>query len=503
MHAIHECLRPVVKRQRRARAIHGASWGLLYGAAAALALLTLRMATGWPPGYGLAALCLLLGPALGALRALARPTNWRAAARAIDQRYRLKDRAVTALRNVDRCQWEPFQLLQVEEALQHLERVDARETVSLRPPRVLPAAALASLVALALLAWPLAQRDASATTLQREPQILAETDRIEEDLKEFEELARETEDPELKELIEALRKLNEEMREPGVDTREALAKLSEMQSAIQAQQSQYNVGLVDAQMQSIGEALSLADSLNDAGKALVNADYDKAAELLEKMPDPNLEKRDARAVAEKLREASSEAGQAGLGSLSESTEEMAGECEGKQRWGRGARSMAKLAKQQGRRRAINAALANQLGKLGECKGNCNSNSMAKGRKPGKSNSPTSNFGRTTSGNVRGDKTPQPKSGRLEEITGLPGEGPTNVETTHSVEGRQTAAREYRDVYKKYQRMSEQALDSEAIPLGHRQTIRKYFELIRPEQEAAESPAAAPTGAPVPSGNPAG
>jgi hypothetical protein len=25
------------------------------------------------------------------------------------------------------------------------------------------------------------------------------------------------------------------------------------------------------------------------------------------------------------------------------------------------------------------------------------------------------------------------------------------------------------------------LDSEPIPLGHRQTIRRYFELIRPEQ----------------------
>jgi hypothetical protein len=29
-------------------------------------------------------------------------------------------------------------------------------------------------------------------------------------------------------------------------------------------------------------------------------------------------------------------------------------------------------------------------------------------------------------------------------------------------------------------MSEAVLDSEPIPLGHRQTIRRYFELIRPQ-----------------------
>jgi hypothetical protein len=41
------------------------------------------------------------------------------------------------------------------------------------------------------------------------------------------------------------------------------------------------------------------------------------------------------------------------------------------------------------------------------------------------------------------------------------------------------------------------LDSEPIPLGHRQTIRKYFELIRP----AGADAAAPSkdAAPAPAG----
>ena len=58
------------------------------------------------------------------------------------------------------------------------------------------------------------------------------------------------------------------MKQPGVDVREALAKLSEMQSAIAAQQALYNVGLVDAQMKSLGEAMASTQALESAGNAL-------------------------------------------------------------------------------------------------------------------------------------------------------------------------------------------------------------------------------------------
>jgi hypothetical protein len=35
-------------------------------------------------------------------------------------------------------------------------------------------------------------------------------------------------------------------------------------------------------------------------------------------------------------------------------------------------------------------------------------------------------------------------------------------------------------------MSEAVLDSEPIPLGHRQTIRRYFELIRPQETGEDT-----------------
>ena len=62
-----------------------------------------------------------------------------------------------------------------------------------------------------------------------------------------------------------------------------------------------------------------------------------------------------------------------------------------------------------------------------------------------------------------------------------------METTHSPEGKQKAARAYKESYDKYKKMSEDVLDSEPIPLGHRQAIRKYFELIRPSRTAMPQP----------------
>jgi hypothetical protein len=100
---------------------------------------------------------------------------------------------------------------------------------------------------------------------------------------------------------------------------------------------------------------------------------------------------------------------------------------------------------------------------------------------------------STSGNTDGELTKLDAARQKEQIKGEMGEGESETETTHMPEGRQAAARAYREQYQKYRRMTEAALDAEPIPLGHRQTIRRYFELIRPqgdETEKAEPAAAA-------------
>ena len=53
---------------------------------------------------------------------------------------------------------------------------------------------------------------------------------------------------------------------------------------------------------------------------------------------------------------------------------------------------------------------------------------------------------------------------VKEITGDPDEnGPSEMETTHSPEGRQQAARKYKEAYNKAMKQTEAVLDSEPIP----------------------------------------
>jgi hypothetical protein len=130
-----------------------------------------------------------------------------------------------------------------------------------------------------------------------------------------------------------------------------------------------------------------------------------------------------------------------------------------------------------------------------CNSNCNGqcegskNSLAEGKKPQKSKSPSKNFGKISSGNIDGDKTKLDSNRNMKEITGNAGDGPSEFETTTTPEGREQAGRSYRDVFKEYEKLSEAVLDSEPIPLGQRQTIRRYFELIRPQNADLAEPAA--------------
>jgi hypothetical protein len=87
----------------------------------------------------------------------------------------------------------------------------------------------------------------------------------------------------------------------------------------------------------------------------------------------------------------------------------------------------------------------------------------------------------TSGNGLGEKTKLASQRNEMNLTGNPSdEGPSEVETTTSPEARQQASRSYKEKYQKYKKESEAVLEGEAIPLGQRQMIRKYFESIRPQ-----------------------
>ncbi|MDB5338809.1 MAG: hypothetical protein JWN70_4428, partial [Planctomycetaceae bacterium] len=481
---------PVRRRQRGMFALRTAVWGLLAGSLVAIGLCVARWVGAPLAGWTVPAV-LVLGPVLGLIVGLVWKRSWHGAAVAVDQHYHLKDRTTTALAFLDKPAPAAYGELQLQDALEHLSQVQPQQVVPLRMPRPLPYALAATVLAAVLSLLSFANQPVQAAPAEPDPTIVGEADVVEEQIKELEKIAKEELTPELEQLVKELREKAEEMKQPGVDVKEALAKLSEMQASIQQQQVQFNSAMTEEQLKSVGEALSAAESLNAAAKALMEGKLGKAAEELEKLDDPKLDRKEMKAVTDKLKKAAEKMTEAGQESLSKATsqfceglEKCDGSCKG------GAKKLAGECKKCEGRKKISDLLRQCQSCLGECKSNCQKNSTQTGEKRQKSTSPKNTFGMTSSGNIDGEKTDLNAKRNEERITGQQGDGESEMETTHEVEGKQQATRAYRDVYQKYRKMSESVLDSEEIPLGHRQMIRKYFELIRP-QNGEGVPATAP------------
>jgi hypothetical protein len=484
---ILEKLEPVRRRQQGLEVMRCTAAGLLASSLVGVGLGLLRWQGAGVMGAARwwlwAAAIAVAGPALGAIVGLARGRSARHAAAAVDRQYGLKDRALSAVDFIRRGQSTSMHTLQVADAEQHLAGLDPRQVAPFKLPAVLPYAVAAMALALVLLLWP------RAGVVQAEPAatleaVLAAAEDAEDSLEELSDAAKKDNDVKLKELVQKLSETIQDMKLPGVDTKEALAKLSEMQAAITAQQAQFNVGLVDAQMQSLGEAMASTQALEGAGQALQQGKYDKAAEQLEKA-EPKFDRKETKTLKEKLAQAAKSMEDGGLTELSTATTELAASLDDEATAQGACKKLGNLARSQGRRKRISDLLTLATLNLGECKGNCDKNGGAKLRLRKKSDKPTSNWGLSISGNTDGEKTKLDAARKREQIEGQMGEGDSETETTHMPEGRQTAARTYREQYQKYRRMTEAALNSEPIPLGHRQTIRRYFELIRPQGDEAE------------------
>ncbi|MEZ6062368.1 MAG: hypothetical protein R3C19_18655 [Planctomycetaceae bacterium] len=146
----------------------------------------------------------------------------------------------------------------------------------------------------------------------------------------------------------------------------------------------------------------------------------------------------------------------------------------------------KLAESRNQMRAGAAKVA------GESQQGSETRNLAKGTTKARSRNSSSSTGAKTAGNVDGEKTKLESERQMARLTGQLGEdGATDIETESGEFTPQEAQREAREVFGRYQKMSDAVLDAEALPAGYRQTIRRYFESIRP---AGGNPAASDSSA---------
>jgi hypothetical protein len=469
--AIRFGLDPIHRRQQQLRALWFGALGLFISAATLVAFVVIRAVGAWHPSTALIWGISIGGPVLGFVVGSLWKRHWREAAIAVDVCYGFKDRILTALDFLGRADVTRMQRLAVDDAIEHLNRVDPLQVVPSDTPRVLPSAVVSMALAVLLLVYT-SPPESSAKAAVSLPEIIDSADRAADELKSLEDFAREEQDPEIEKLVSELKQAIEELKQPGVEPREALAKLSAMQSAIEQQQAKFNAGQVDAQLQAIGNALALASAMAEAGNALSSKQYEKAAEELEKLDLPQLDRQTEKAIKEKLDALARQMQDSGSSSLSATAGELSQGLGGDgKRFKRSLNRLVMQVRNQAKRTKLNDLLKKQCDCLCECK--------------------ELKWGKAASGNPLGEETPKFGGQYESRLTGRQSDkGEIEVETTHSPEGKQDAQRDYRTTYDKYRKISEAVLDSEPIPLGHRQTIRRYFEAIRPTDAETDATQAA-------------
>jgi hypothetical protein len=525
-------LRPVHRRQRWQRVLADASLGLFLGAAAGCLL---GLACWSAPNAVLrdAGIALLaLGPLAGALLGWWAAADYRSAARAVDRAYGLKDCTVSALDFAGRTAVTPYHELTGKDAVRHLEGVRAGTAAPLRLPRSSPWAAAALALALVVLLHR-GETPAPAAPLPAPPEaVLREAALIEGYAREIDKMGEEERLPELKKLAAEMKKQAEKMRQPGADVREALARISEMQMALSQVKAELNAPLVDGQLKELGSALREAPPLEQAGKALQESQLDRAARLLEAMargeatppgkeksgrPGPK-DERANRSAGEKAERVAREMAEKKLNKLGKATDKLAAGLKGDdEKMKEGAKDLADEVRQQERRKRINELLAREDRRLQDCKSRCEkqnvipprSGSQGSGNKPSPRPSPGA-------GQPQEKEKGQPRDGRGAQrergaggpkddgkSSGKPGDGRqdrpgTEGPGTSDAEpgeargdgGASPSRRLSPEAYRKFRRMSEATIEDEAIPLGLRESIRKYFELLRPPAVEDDAPAPA-------------
>ncbi len=484
---ITEKLTTIRVRHQFSRGLRWAAICLTLAAMVGSGLLVLQRA-GIVDGGSAPWMLVLYATAIGLSAGMLWPTSWISVARGVDAACGLKDRSATAVHFATREFRTPIQQLQVEDALRYLAKIDARTAAPVQLPKfAIPGfCMLALMVAIALVPRPpveIAELPEALPVVLEQAQLLEDTM-----LDELEQLVEENKDRDLEELAQELKETLEELKQPDVDQKEALAKLSEMQQTIAEALQQMDVEQIDAQLEQLAEALQAAEATQAASQSLEAGQYEQAAEELEKIEVSTMSRKEREAVAANLAKLSKKLGEGKQGQLSDAISEMAQglENESESQCKSGTCKAAGVCRSQGVKKKIGECLNCQLNRLAECKGSCQGQCDKPGNKVAKSDSPSENWGLGASNKPFGDeKTKLDSTRREENLTGVAGEGPSERETLSTPEARQDAARSYQEKYAEYRKQVEEVLDSEPLPLGHRQTVRTYFESIRPENGQAE------------------
>lgn len=488
---ILEKIRSVRRRLNVQKAFQTLAQFLFYGLLVCVPLFVLDSLT----TFDIAPLVLLwatLGISAAALIvSILRPVSLYEAARTIDVAASLKDRALSALEFIQRQSDEVLTALQIKDAFNRLQTVPVKQVARYSVPRETKFVMLIIAVLLAFSYVEFFSPSATSTEIDYSSQIAAEAKPLLKQIEEAKKEAKQIKDQELEEILKQIEAKALELKKAKITPKEALAKLTELSAMLKSKMDSAKMTKMESLMKGLGQKFIGNPILGNFGHTLKRGEYEKAAKKLDEVREKvkQLDQEQRQNLSDELKRGGKSLEDTDLDTLGT---DLAGagssleedDLEGTQVYLR--KAIKKLLEFDLEKRCnlLMAKLLSQceISKVGirkACNSNIISNLEGLARK---SMSPSNNAGKATDPNPFGELTALDSALHLERITGVQGEGKSSVQISEtSAEGQQSAV-SYKNIYAKYQKLSEDALSQEQIPLGYKFYVKRYFESIRPSEE---------------------
>lgn len=485
MHSINDILSAVQRRLWCRRLVLGMLRGLIYGAAIAIGLVVLTLAFDAPHlGAGLATLAVLVGATAGLVVALSRRPTLHSAAETIDGYYAMKDRTVCSLAFAAESANDPLRRLQIADTVVHLRKVRAGDCVPLTVPALIKSSTVVLLgITLGIVAYsrwliPTAEANRPIPLAEEQAKLLRSTV-----VADIEKLAEETDNEELQALGDELERLTDVLEQQVTDQEAYFATLSAMEQTIAKARANMPFRQNEKQLRDIAAAIKPADAMRSAAEALEAEDFERAGNELEALDPSKLGDQERRAVADNLKKIQPQDVDPQTNKLAQATKQLEQALQKKdtEQAREANQQISDAAKQQAVAEAIEESMERQINRLSDAKGQGRNDGQTPSETARKTERDSQTWGKAASGNPQdGDPERLQSNRERQRLTGQKGEGSSETEIVESSATEQEAQRTYAKRYQTYRQQAEAVLESEPLPMGQRQTIRRYFENIRPK-----------------------
>lgn len=405
---------------------------------------------------------------------------------AVDESANLKDRITSAYEFLAGEKLDEPRVSQIHDAIRHARAVNSGALFRFQWPRHSAYLGLGLLVLSLTFFIPAAlpTQTASAASDDVKQLQLAELKDLQEQL-----AAQPVPDKELKDVLEKLKDIQKRFEQGELSERDVMLELARLDEDMRQKASELGVENLEGEMNTIVPHLMSSAAAVQVASALKENQLDKANEELQKLSanvkEKKISKGQKRELALNMGVAASKLGgkkNASFGGdFSKASEAL--EKDDTEGFESACQSVGDKLCLMKKARTMKLA-SKKIGNCKSCLGQCDSKEFGYTLGPKSLGNKKGGLkaGTAASGNPLGEASRLADSYRnMIRVTGQAGQGPVETETEITEGQLSQSQRAVKELHANFAAVAEEAIENEAIPLSHRQHVKKYFQSIRPQE----------------------